>query len=215
MGTIERRARERQETREEILAAAREMFAEEGYEAVTMRAIAERIEYTPTAIYHHFQNKQALVTELCQQDFITLAQQFYAAARIANPVERIWTVGLAYLQFAIDNPNHYRFMFMTKLPRISPHRDAVGDPERDAYAFFRLSCEEAITKGMLRPEFTDADEVAQILWPTLHGLISLRFIKGSEEGVAWRDLRQTTVHAMEALFRGILKNPSSVGSFKR
>lgn len=215
MGTIERRARERLETRDEILAAAREMFAEEGYEAVTMRAIAERVEYTPTAIYHHFANKQALVTELCQSDFKKLAQEFYTAAKITDPVERIWTVGLAYLQFATEYPNHYRFMFMTKLPEVEHPAETIGNPERDAYAFFRLSCSEAIAKGLLRPELDDADEIAQMLWSMLHGLISLRIVKSHDAWVPWRDQRQSALHTMEAIFRGILADPSSVGSLSR
>src|ERR1700751_6037572 len=58
LGTTERRERERQELRSRILDAARELFAEQGYDAVTMRGIAERIEYSPTAIYFHFKDKE-------------------------------------------------------------------------------------------------------------------------------------------------------------
>src|SRR5512144_2512337 len=97
MGTKERRERERHDTRELILSAAREMFASEGFEAVTMRAIADRIEYTPTALYHHFPSKQALVAELCERDFMTLAKIFYSAAEIADPVERMYAIGRTYL----------------------------------------------------------------------------------------------------------------------
>ncbi len=81
MGTVERREREKQELRTRILDAARELFAELGYEAVTMRKIAERIEYSPTAIYFHFKDKDALMRELCEMDFSTLAQQFRTIAR--------------------------------------------------------------------------------------------------------------------------------------
>ena len=76
MGPRERRTREREETRSRILDAAREMFVQDGIEAVTMREIAKRIEYTPTAIYHHFRDKQALIEELCLIDFRGLAQAF-------------------------------------------------------------------------------------------------------------------------------------------
>ena len=97
MGTRERRTREREETREKILGAARDMFAHEGYEAVTMRAIAEKIEYTPTAIYHHFDSKQALLTELCACDFRGLAAHFRGKAVSDDPIERIRSAGRAYL----------------------------------------------------------------------------------------------------------------------
>src|SRR5215831_4064594 len=148
MGTRERRTRERHETREMILSAAREMFAEEGYEAVTMRAIADRIEYTPTAIYHHFENKQALLTELCQRDFEGLARHFKGVAVVSDPVERILAVGDAYLRFAEEHPSQYRFMFMTVLPRIEYSeqyvREARDNPERNAYAYLRDACRAAI-----------------------------------------------------------------------
>ena len=75
MGTAERRERERQELRVRILDAARELFAEQGYDAVTMREIADRIEYSPTAIYFHFKDKEALLRELCDTDFATLARR--------------------------------------------------------------------------------------------------------------------------------------------
>jgi AcrR family transcriptional regulator len=215
MGSRERRSRERQDTREKILAAARLMFAQEGYEAVTMRAIAQRVEYTPTAIYHHFANKQALVTELCNLDFRGLAQHFSRAAAITDPVERIRTIGEAYLQFAIDHPYHYRFMFMTALPEIDHSPESVveglGNPETDGYAFFRLACEQAIQQQRFRPEFTDSHEVAQLLWAVLHGLISLRITKPShEQFLPWRDLRQSARNAVDVMFRGILRDPATM-----
>src|SRR5919202_4998419 len=100
MGTRERRAREREETRERILDAAREMFAAQGVEAVTMRAIADRIEYTPTAIYHHFRDKQALISELCDRDYRSLAHHFQRIGRPHAPVERPRALGMAYAEVA-------------------------------------------------------------------------------------------------------------------
>src|SRR5215213_11936500 len=69
MGTRERRDREREEIRAKILDAARDLFASQGYEAVSMRKIAEAIEYSPTAIYVHFDDKADLMRELCIRDF--------------------------------------------------------------------------------------------------------------------------------------------------
>ncbi len=72
MGVTERRERERVEIRQKILDAARELFATEGYERVTMRRIAEAIEYSPTTIYHHFEDKDDLVNALCEKAFSAL-----------------------------------------------------------------------------------------------------------------------------------------------
>jgi AcrR family transcriptional regulator len=207
VGTKERRRREREDTREKILHAARELFVERGFEDVTMRGIARAIDYTPTAIYHHFESKEDLVTQLCHTDFVHLARHFVRAAAIADPVERIRAIGEAYLDFAVEYPNHYRFMFITMLPADS--RDFVAshkhdNPEEDAYAFLRRACGEAIEQKLLRPELTDADELCQILWGALHGLISIHLIKRNEPWVPLRDLKSTAHRVMDCLFTGIL-----------
>src|SRR4051794_31634463 len=99
MGSQERREREREATRAKIMAAARDLFAREGYEAVSMRRIAEVIEYSPTAIYVHFKDKDALFRELCAHDFGRLAEVFAQLSRVADPVERVRQIGLAYVRF--------------------------------------------------------------------------------------------------------------------
>src|SRR5258708_18680595 len=104
MGSLERRSRERADTRQRILDAARDMFVRDGYEATTMRAIADRIEYTPTAIYYHFANKQTLLTELCRADFRSLAGAFQRIGRIDDPIERLEKIGGAYVEFGLRNP---------------------------------------------------------------------------------------------------------------
>jgi AcrR family transcriptional regulator len=208
MGTKERRDRERLETREKILAAARDMFATEGFEAVTMRAIADRIEYTPTAIYHHFANKQALLTELCEHDFQSLANHFTSSAAPRDPIQRLYAIGEAYLKFATAYPSQYRFMFMTVLPPLDPAsmEHDRNDPERDAYAFLRQACAEAIAKRCFRPAYDDPDQVAQILWSGVHGLISLRIAKGQQEFVPWKDLKSTARLMMQALIEGMRRS---------
>src|SRR5688572_10720436 len=113
MGTTERREREKQELRTKILDAARELFVQEGYEAVTMRRIAERIEYSPTAIYLHFKDKDSLLRELCEADFLKLAEELVARELPEDPVARLRGAALGYVEFARRYPNHYRLMFMT------------------------------------------------------------------------------------------------------
>lgn len=113
--SLARRERQKAETRQLILDAARELFVADGVEATTMRAIAAKIGYTPTAIYHHFQDKDTLIVELCMVDFRSLAQAMYKIGRIEDPVDRLRRMGLAYAEFALANPSQYRFMFMTQM----------------------------------------------------------------------------------------------------
>src|ERR1043166_6933096 len=92
------------------------MFVRQGYEATTMRAIANEVEYTPTALYHHFENKDALLTEISTLDFRALAAAFLRIGRVADPLERLGRIGEAYVEFALSHPMQYQLMFMTRRP---------------------------------------------------------------------------------------------------
>src|SRR5262245_13910881 len=106
MGSNERREREKEKLRAKILDAARELFAQHGYEAVTMRKIADRIEYSPTALYFHFKDKNELVRALCQHDFQAFADRLVAVASVSDPIERLLKASEAYVDFAHEHPNH-------------------------------------------------------------------------------------------------------------
>ena len=207
MGITERREREREEVRERILDAARDLFARDGYEAVTMRKIAEAIEYSPTAIYLHFKDKDALVRELCLVDFDSLAKAFQRIAREPDPLERLKKSGLAYADFALEHPNHYRLMFMTPHPAPAKDDEAMarrkGNPEADAYAFLVGTVAEAIEKGLLRPELKDPHLVAQAAWAGVHGVVSLHVAKGADPWLDWKPLKKTVTLVVESFSRGI------------
>lgn len=208
MGTAERRERERHELKTRILDAARELFAEEGYDAVTMRRIADKIEYSPTAIYFHFRDKHALMQELCDEDFSALAGEFQKIARIADPVDRLRRIGQAYVAFAMSHPNHYRLMFMTPHPEAMKPEDSRltrGNPEEDAYAFLKATVAEAIASGKLRPEFRDADLVSQMVWAGTHGVVSLHIAKCKDAWVDWRDPIETAHAQIETMIRGLAR----------
>src|SRR4051812_33823668 len=111
MGVKERRERERSQIRERILDAALEVFATEGVEGVTMRALADAIEYTPPVIYAHFQDKDAIIRELCYRQLQELAKGFAAYSGL-DPVERLRRIGYSYADFAVKHPSHFRFMFL-------------------------------------------------------------------------------------------------------
>lgn len=211
MGVTERRERERQETRQLILDAARELFVLEGYESVSMRKIAEKVEYSPTAIYHHFRDKQALIEELCVHDFRALAAAFLRIGRVEDPVERIGRIGEAYVAFGLQNPSQYRFMFMTA--GIDKSESAIsqemkGNPEEDAYAFLRSAVAEAVAQERFRPGYDDADLVSQILWAGVHGVTSLHIVHAKETWLEWRDAKSTAKAMSHALMAGMLQPPT-------
>jgi len=210
MGVQERRGRERQATRERIVDAARELFVREGYDGVTMRKVAQKIEYSATAIYVHFKDKRDLFLNVCLEDFGRLASAFSGLAKIGDLRERLRKTGQVYIDFGLKYPKHYRLMFMTPLSGVEQHEEeemaaGKGNPERDAYAFLRLCVQQAMNAGVFRPGFDDADLLAQTMWAGVHGVISLHIAKSEDNWVPWRTLKKRSEAMLDGLMRGLLR----------
>jgi len=208
MGVKERRERVKTETREMILDAARELFTSEGYEGVSMRKVAEKIEYSPTAIYLHFKDKEDLFHELCQEDFARLAEEFQRAPMPPDPLERIRQVGRVYIEFGLRFPNHFKLMFMTPHPPTELDEldhEVKGDPEKDAYAFLIHTVRYAMDAGVFRDDLRNVDLIAQTLWASVHGVISLNIAKCNDEWVAWRPMEERVQLMLDAVLRGMVK----------
>ena len=206
MGVQERRERERMETRTKILDAARNLFAEHGYDAVSMRQIAAAIEYSPTAIYVHFKDKEALFHELCRHDFGELVQAFGGIVTIADPVERIRQVGHAYMRFGLARPNHYRLMFMTpKLPPAPEEtiRQERGDPTQDGYAVLKAAVLEGLAAGRFRPELTNPELIAQTFWGAVHGVVSIEIAMNNDPWIEWTPIEDRMRTMVDGILRGM------------
>jgi len=200
----DRREREKLAIRTKILDAARELFVERGYDAVTMRTIAEKIEYTPTAIYYHFKDKDALVRELCDEDYGHLSTEFQKIATVADPIERLKGMGIAYARFAFEHPNHYRLMFMTPDcgGDLAP-LERKGKPDQDGYAFLVWTVGQAIASGRVRPEYHDVELTSQIMWAAVHGIVALHIAKGNDKWVDWRPINQRVEAMLTLLISGL------------
>jgi AcrR family transcriptional regulator len=200
-----RRKQQQDDLRAKILDAARELFVTHGVEAVTMRKVAERIGYTATTLYNHFEDKDALLRTLCDTDFGSLRESFGQIGRIADPIDRLRKLGKSYIEFALQYPSHYRFMFMTP----HPHRPGEacdesgrGDPDQDAYAFVRATVVEALAAGSCRDEHQDPDLLSQVFWSGVHGVAALHLIMGDDTWVQWRPVEEVAQTAIELIIRG-------------
>jgi AcrR family transcriptional regulator len=208
MGVKERRERKKLETRDKILDAARELFIKQGYDGVSMRELAQMIEYSPTTIYLHFADKEQLFQELCRQDFARLAQVFQDAEMPTDCVERLMHIGRTYVEFGTRYPNHYRLMFMTPHPPGELNEgdcEVKGNPEVDAYAFLKLTVQQAMDAGCFRQELKDTDLISQTLWAAVHGVISLQIAKFHEIWVDFRPMEQRAALMLDVTLRGLLK----------
>lgn len=209
MTVQDRRERERSEVREKILDAARELFVEYGYEGVTMRKVAQRIDYSPTAIYLHFADKESLFRELCTEDFRRLSGAFRELAAIEDPSERLIACGRTYVEFAVAYPNHYRLMFMTPYPRELPVDEQnlanKGDPNEDAYAFLLGIVRASLDAGAFRPDLTDPDLIAQTLWAAMHGVAALEIVMKGDCWIGMRPLDERQRAMMDAIMMGLMR----------
>ena len=172
LGVKERRTRERESLRQEILDAARELFIEEGYESVSMRRIAEKIEYSPTTIYLYFQDKAELLNNICAETFEKLAVRLERSrARFRDPLERMREGLREYVEFGLQNPQHYRVTFMVSHPQASDQYNEAQAAGFRAYEHLRQSVVECIRAGKFHN--VDVDTASQSLWAGVHGVTSL------------------------------------------
>ena len=121
MGTRERQQRERDRTRDAILTAARDLFVSEGYLNVSMRKIAERIEYSPAALYSYFPSKDDIFFALAEEGFQRLAGDIQTAlGGIDDPLERLRRGLSAFYDFSKVNPEYFALMFIDRsVPSLS------------------------------------------------------------------------------------------------
>jgi AcrR family transcriptional regulator len=172
MGTAERRERERENVRTAIIEAARDILSANGPTALSMRAIADRIEYSPATIYLYFKDKDELVGEVSTEAFEVLNEyvrrEVAAVGETANAAEQYGAIGRAYARFALDHTAYFRVMF--ELPQV-PHMDC---PEPDAPGSLEsvvATVQRGVDEGHI--DSKDARRTAVLGWGLVHGLTSL------------------------------------------
>ena len=179
-----------------------------------MRKVAEKIEYSPTAIYVHFADKEELFRELCHQDYARLAQVFQSSVMPKDPIERLKQIGAIYIDFGTRYPHHYKFMFMTPFPMHEPDeedREMMGNPEMDAYAFLKWAVQQALDAGCFREELNDTALISQTLWASVHGVISLHIAKGGDCWVDWRPIQARAEMMLDITLRGLVRPATREG----
>lgn len=206
-----------------IIEAARELFTGGSDEALTLRGVAQKIEYSATTIYLHFPNKEALVSALCAADFADFSRRLIQAERLPDPLERLRAVALGYVDFGLQYPNQYRAMFITRIdlrtvaestaPSPKQGDDGEARKERDAYDFLHSAVFKALAAGVFRPEYRDIPLLTQTLWNGLHGVVSLYQVRSKHPDVPWRPVQTLAGTMIECLVNGLVlpalsKNPT-------
>ncbi|MDP9100840.1 MAG: TetR/AcrR family transcriptional regulator [Actinomycetota bacterium] len=161
--------------RGEILTAAIDLLTETGdEEAVSLRAVAERVGVSVPSIYLHFADKQALLDAVCAAVFEALHVRMRQAAQGApHAFEALRRQGIAYVEFALENPEHYRIVLMRKHGSEPP-----GGPDlaiaTGAFGYLVESVSQCVDDGLFEG---DATEIALRLWAAAHGVAALLVAK--------------------------------------
>jgi AcrR family transcriptional regulator len=164
MGIAERKSRERAEREQRIVAAARMVAEREGWDAVTIRRLADEIQYSQPVLYSHFANRDAIVAAVAVEGFKEItATLLESASGSAGSGDALKNVAMAYLAFALERPALYEAMFV--LPTNLRFADAGTKPELSA-AFEALA-------AVVKPFCVDVAVVAETFWAALHGLAEL------------------------------------------
>jgi AcrR family transcriptional regulator len=216
MGITERREREREALRTQIVEAARDLLSEQGLDALSMRAIAERIEYSPATIYLYFRDKTELIGEVVREGFERMHEYTQAEVRSEareGPMAEFRAMGRAYARFAIENTAYFRVMF--ELPGVAqmetrcPAEEGCV-PGTDAPGFEAVvrAVREAGERGEIREP--DAFRGAIVGWGMVHGLTSLYLGGHLREAVQTHDEFMGMIDAAQAtLYHGWRAEPEA------
>lgn len=172
MGLAERKERDRAELKDLILEAAKTILLNQGQEGLSIRKIAEAIEYSPATIYLYFKDKDEILHELMEMGFKLMNNYMVESYSEGNPVKRIQGIGKAYIKFGLENKDWYDLMFNSDKPmkHIEKCRED-WDEGMAMFDFLAQTCREASQK--LNLSGVDERILALHLWSCVHGLVNL------------------------------------------
>lgn len=181
MGITERKEKQKVEIKKKILEASMKLFIDEGFEKVSIRKIANIIEYSPTTIYLYFKDKNEILFELCEEGFILFEKLNSNLIKINNPLNRLHKMGENYVGFGLQYPEYYDLMFIQNAPmdRLAQMNDGKWIHGDRALDLLRSIIKECMTQKIIKKG--DVDSVTMAVWGMVHGLVSLtirkRFVK--------------------------------------
>ena len=153
-----------------ILNAAKELFAKDGFENVSIRKIASRINYSPAALYRYFRSKEDIILCLKQEGLQKFGDAQKYLADIEDPFERVKECGRIYLAYACNEPEYYDLLFNKVAPSFCDHEKWAGKPSQ-SFLNFKETVRECTETGVLGDVSVETTVAA--LWACVHGLASL------------------------------------------
>lgn len=196
MGIAERKEKQKLEIRKMILEASMKLFIEEGYDHVTIRKIADIIEYSPTTVYLHFKDKDEIFYNLHELGFQKMQELNQNLAEIQNPLIRLYKMGENYLQFGLENPEYYDIMFIQHAPMkaLMEREDCNWHYGEGALGVLKHTIQEAMDKGLIKKGNVAAASMA--VWGMVHGMVSLAIRERLDKLVPPDQIKEMIQHAL-------------------
>ncbi|MBS0334972.1 MAG: TetR/AcrR family transcriptional regulator [Proteobacteria bacterium] len=186
--------------RAEILDAAERIFVAEGYEGATIRKIADEVGVSSTALYMHFQDKGAILLEICEATLkLLLERNRELAARPLDPVVRVRMMLEAYMRWGLAHPNAYELVFSCPPPAAAPLSEGAADMGGQCYDSFAGVVREVAAVGRLRTG--TADSAAQALWMACHGVVALM---SARPDFGWATQDELIAVTLDGLLNGLV-----------
>jgi AcrR family transcriptional regulator len=200
--------------RDEILLAAKELFLREGYQATTIRRIADVVGVSAPALYLYFKDKDAILTALCDQTFGALIELMDSLeSEPLAPVDRLRRCGAAYIRFALEHPREYWLTFMSgntpqQVKQRGGHKPAAIDPNepgsQGAIAFARFMGIFRDIEQSGRALYYPVETTTELVWMSLHGLVAA-VINNPE--FPWTKRDQLIEGMLDMVVRGAVRTP--------
>jgi AcrR family transcriptional regulator len=170
-GIAQRKEREKEEMRRLILAAALRLFRERGYDGVSIRNIAEAIEYSPGTLYLYYQDKSEIFFALQYEAAAVKRDYLLPVAEIENPWDRLVEFGRRYVDFGMKHPDLYDLLFITRAPMEYIENQECWKLGLATHSFFKETVQACVDQRYFKS--TDTETIAYTLWCHAHGLVSL------------------------------------------
>lgn len=201
MGIAERRAREKDALRQKILEAAIELFLQNGFESVTMRGIADRIEYSASTIYLYFKNKTEIVAAICTETFETLIERLdEIETRGLSPLDQFLAGVRCYVAFGLEHPHQYQLVFGAATPDEFNNTDA-NELGMQALASLGRCIARCQAAGVFHPGDPSTDAFA--VWSQLHGLTSILINDHGKYKMPWPSQETLIDRSVDLIVRGL------------
>ncbi len=200
MGIKEKRDRQKEEFRREIIDTARKLFIEEGYEAFSMRKLAQKMGFSPTTIYLYFKDKDALLYAICEE----LAEQCLLELteirkQNLDPVKKLRKALLFHIKTGLENPDHYKVLFFVHPDIYGSQTEFMQRPSiaRDTHLAFKDIVKECIDTNQFIK--ADPETITETFFIATHGLIVMSIFKSN---YPWTDRDTLAKKLVDGLIRG-------------